>query len=399
MGYHSGAKAILRLPQPPTVWELASKATRVKRASTEHPCQAQGVASTKLQPGWESCLVPGCSSPGSGRAAAVQVPGTGVTLRARLGTSSLGQSRELQGISSKSCWLQRAAQGLCPGQGWHCPWDPALSLSSWHRVMAPALSPSPPLLVPHAARWAPLPLTPGPMEAAFPLCTMQSPLSPTFPTVSSPKSTLTVTPNRGHAPAVLLSPVPPAVGCSAVPFVPYPCAYVHALRSVTRPQRPMLPSQGVGGTGGAHTVTTPVTAAKGFAMVTLCKHTAPKQPPSHTEITPGGHRCQPPALGTCGHPTCTSPAPGHDVAPRSHPPKSTPQCRSQTPCDTPGATIGPHTWGGGTRLSCACQPGCPKQGRGCPPRGHAAVAGAGRRVPAQPLHAQGMEPFRSLPPC
>lgn len=132
---------------------------------------------------------------------------------------------------------------------------------------------------------------------------------------------------------------------------------------------------------------------------TLCKHTAPKQPPAHTEITPGGHRCQPPALGTCGHPTCTSPAPGHDVAPRSHPPKSAPQCRSQTPCDTPGVTIGPHTWGGGTRLSCACQPGCPKQGRGCPPRGHAAVAGAGRRVPAQPLHAQGMEPFRSLPPC
>lgn len=265
------------------------------------------MASTKLQPGWESCLVPGCSSPGSGRAAAVQVPGTGVTLRARLGTSSLGQSRELQGISSKSCWLQRAAQGLCPGQGWHCPWGPVLPLSSWHRVMAPALSPSPPLLVPHAARWAPLPLTPGPMEAAFPLCTMQSPLSPTFPTVSSPKSTLTVTPNRGHAPAVLLSPVPPAVGCSAVPFVPYPCAYVHALRSVTRPQRPMLPSQGVGGTGGAHTVTTPVTAAKGFAMVTHCANT---QPPNSPHLTPRSHRG---AIGASPQPLALA------VTPHAHP--------------------------------------------------------------------------------
>lgn len=66
VGYHSGAKAILRLPQLPTAWELASKATRVKGASTEHPCQAQGVASTELQPGWDGCLALGCSSPGSG---------------------------------------------------------------------------------------------------------------------------------------------------------------------------------------------------------------------------------------------------------------------------------------------------------------------------------------------
>lgn len=107
-------------------------------------------------------------------------------------------------------------RGLCPGQGWHCPWGAALPLSSWHLVMAPAQSPSPPLLVPHAARWAPFPLTAGPMEAAVPICTTQSPLSPTFPTVSSPKSALTVAPNRGHAPAVLLGPVPPSAGCSAL---------------------------------------------------------------------------------------------------------------------------------------------------------------------------------------
>lgn len=169
VGYHSGAKAILRLPQLPTAWELASKATRVKGASTEHPCQAQGVASTELQPGWDGCLAPGCSSPGSGRAAAVQVPVTGVTLRAWLGTSSLGQSRELQGIRARSCWLQRAFLRVLHWAGVALPVGSCPALSSWQRVMAAALSPSPPLLVPHAARRVPFPLTPGPMEAAVPL--------------------------------------------------------------------------------------------------------------------------------------------------------------------------------------------------------------------------------------